>query len=262
MSSKRLQAVDATADGTGAEENRLTIEELAAETGMTVRNIRSHRARDLLPAPEVRDRVGYYGAEHVARLRLIQELQAEGFNLAGIKRLLEQTRDQPEKLLDLKHVIGLPFESEQVQVLTLSELAERFGAAVGPDALARAEQLGVLSAIGDDRYEVPAPSLLDVAEEVVSRGVPLRHALAVIGKVRDACRSVSREFVKLFLDDVWKPFASDGYPQERWPEVFEAIERLRPMSSQAVLAMYQMTMTAEVETAFGKELQRMSKSKR
>ena len=46
-------------------ENDLTIEQLAAQSGMTVRNIRSHRARGLLPAPEVRDRVGYYGPEHL-----------------------------------------------------------------------------------------------------------------------------------------------------------------------------------------------------
>ena len=71
-------------------ENNLTIEELAAETGMTVRNIRSHRARGLLPAPEVRDRVGYYGQPHLARLRMIQELPADGFNLKGIERLLGQ----------------------------------------------------------------------------------------------------------------------------------------------------------------------------
>src|ERR1700735_2464436 len=66
----------------------LTIEQLAAEVGMSVRNIRNHHSRGLLPAPEVRARVGYYRAEHVARLRLIVDLQADGFNLAAIERLL------------------------------------------------------------------------------------------------------------------------------------------------------------------------------
>ena len=47
----------------------LTIEQLAAASGMTVRNIRAHQARGLLAAPEVRLRVGYYGPEHVAQLR-------------------------------------------------------------------------------------------------------------------------------------------------------------------------------------------------
>ena len=50
---------------------------------MSVRNIRNHQSRGLLPAPEVRARVGYYDAEHVARLRLILDLQADGFNLAA-----------------------------------------------------------------------------------------------------------------------------------------------------------------------------------
>ena len=55
----------------------LTIDELARRTGMTVRNIRAHQSRGLLPPPEVRGRTGYYGSEHLARIELIRELQAE-----------------------------------------------------------------------------------------------------------------------------------------------------------------------------------------
>jgi DNA-binding transcriptional MerR regulator len=189
---------------------------------------------------------------------LIRELQGEGFNLAGIKRLLEQTRDQPEQLLGLKHAVGVPFATEQSQVFTVAELAERFGS-VDPELLARAERLGLLIALGDERYEATAPSLLDVAAEVVARGVPLRHALAVIAKVAEACEGVSREFVRLFMDDVWARFARDGYPESRWSEMIETVERLRPISSEALLAVYQATMTREVEKAFGRELERISK---
>ena len=39
--------------------------------------------------PEVRGRTGYYGPEHLARLQLVRELQADGFNLELIRRLLE-----------------------------------------------------------------------------------------------------------------------------------------------------------------------------
>ncbi len=38
----------------------LTIDELAQRTG-TVRNVRAHQSRGLLPPPEVRGRTGYYG---------------------------------------------------------------------------------------------------------------------------------------------------------------------------------------------------------
>src|SRR3978361_155636 len=51
----------------------LTIDELAQRTGMTVRNIRAHQSRGLLPPPEVRGRTGYYGQAHLARVELIRE---------------------------------------------------------------------------------------------------------------------------------------------------------------------------------------------
>jgi DNA-binding transcriptional MerR regulator len=241
--------------------NQLTVEQLAAETGMTVRNIRSHQARGLLPPPEVRQRVGYYGTEHVARLRLIRELQAEGFNLRGIKRLLERTHGPAEQLLDFKRVLTAPWETEQPQVFTQEELTERFGT-VGPRNLSKATQLGVLVSLGGGRYEAPSPSLLDAAEEVMRRGVPMHHALAVVENVKRSCETVARTFVRLFLDDVWKPFEQAGHPEERWEEVVESIERLRPIASQVVLAVFQQTMGPEVESSFGKELRKLSEGKR
>jgi len=74
---------------TSDDDNELTIDELGRLVGMTVRNIRAHQSRGLLAPPNVRGRTGYYGPEHIARLKLIQELQADGFNLDLIRRLLD-----------------------------------------------------------------------------------------------------------------------------------------------------------------------------
>src|SRR5205085_8594667 len=89
-----------------ASHNQLTVEQLAGETGMSVRNIRAHQARGLLAPPEVRLRVGYYGPEHVAQLRLIRDLQHEGFNLGGIKRLLEDSHGTAERLLRVRRSLA------------------------------------------------------------------------------------------------------------------------------------------------------------
>jgi DNA-binding transcriptional MerR regulator len=240
-------------------ENNLTIEELAAETGMTVRNIRSHRARGLLPAPEVRDRVGYYGSEHLSRLRMIQELQADGFNLKGIERLLSKNTGAAEQFLSFRRALD-EYDGEQPRTFTREELVDRFGEEIG-DQLKRAVEAGALVPVGDDAFEAPFPSLLDAAEGVVAAGVPLDHALVVIDKVRGRCRSISHEFVKLFLDDIWKPFEADGFPEERWPVVRTALDQLRPLSLQALVAVYRMTMSDEVEKALGKQLERMANRK-
>ncbi len=106
-------------------ENELTVEQLAAESGMTVRNIRAHQARGLLPPPEVRQRVGYYGPGHVTRLKLIAQLQADGFNLKGIERLLEgASGEASQSIMNFRRAVTEPFETERPQIYTLSELRE------------------------------------------------------------------------------------------------------------------------------------------
>ena len=236
----------------------LTIEQLAQETGMTVRNIRNHQSRGLLPPPEVRARTGFYGPEHVARLRLIREMQADGFNLKAIERLLAGADGAAERILGLKRAVSTPFETETPEILTAAELQERFGPA-DAKTLAKARRMGLLVPLGDGRFEAPSPSLIDAAEEVVSRGVSLKTALGVLQQIERHSKEVSRSFVRLFLEEVWKPFAQDGYPEERWGEVVESVERLRPIASRALLATFQQTMTREVQDAFGKELARYSK---
>ena len=119
----------------------MTIDELARETGLTVRNVRSHHARGLLPPPQVRGRTGYLRPEHVERLRLIQELQSEGLKLDGIKRLLG---DSGERLLALKRAAGEPAETPEV--ITARELGERLHGS--EKALAKAEKLGMLVPLG------------------------------------------------------------------------------------------------------------------
>src|SRR2546430_11470679 len=157
---------------TKSAESNLTIEQLAAQVGMSVRNIRNHHSRGLLPAPEVRARVGYYGADHVARLRLIQDLQADGFNLAAIERLLSGSDGLAARLLGLRHAVTAPFEPETPEVFTAAELAQRFGQASGRDAQRR-RKLNLPGPLGGGRFEAPRPAPLNAAREGVPLGVPL-----------------------------------------------------------------------------------------
>jgi DNA-binding transcriptional MerR regulator len=177
----------------------LTIEQLAAQTGMTVRNIRAHQARGLLSAPEVRLRVGYYGPEHVAQLRLIQELQQDGFNLAGIKHLVDHDQAIAQRLVRFRAALTEPPTSERPPTLTAAELGRRWrvGADQAPEVLARAQRLGLLVAAGADRYEVLSPSLLRVAEAVVAGGVSLDAVLAVFEEIERNCDPVAAEFGRL-----------------------------------------------------------------
>ena len=159
-------------------EGGLTIEQLAAEVGMSVRNIRNHQSRGLLPAPEVRARVGYYNAEHVARLRLILDLQADGFNLAAIERLMSSSGGVAGRLLGLRNALTTPYANESPEVVTAEDLERRFGE-VDAKNVERVLKLKLLVPLGDDRFEIPSPALMKAAEEVVALGIPAAGGLGL-----------------------------------------------------------------------------------
>ena len=245
------------------DEAQLTIEQLAAESGMTVRNIRAHQARGLLAPPEVRQRVGYYGPEHLSQLRLIRQLQDDGFNLNGIKRLLEDTQGTAERLIRFKQALSGAAAGEASETLSITELGRRFRVSPeeAPDVLEEAVRLGVLVPVAEDTYEVPSPSLLAIAEEVVRRGISPHSALAVLEDIERHIDSVSRTFVELFLREVWKPFAQADMPAERWPEIDEAVQRLAPIASDAVMAIFQQRLGSQIEGAFDEIARRLSERK-
>ena len=236
--------------------DELTIEEVSHRTGMTVRNIRAHQTRGLLPPPRVKGRTGFYGREHVARLELIREMQGSGFNLKAIKQLLEMTPlGAGDEVLHLERLLMAPWEEESSEIIDATELAERFGGNV--KTTRRAEELGLIVSIGDGRYEIPSPGLLAAGEDVIAMGVPLDHALSVMDKVTRAMKSVAQEFVRLFLRDVWRPFVDAGMPQEQLPTVRKSLERLRGVAWEVVRPTFQKQMSTAVEEAFGKELKRL-----
>jgi DNA-binding transcriptional MerR regulator len=253
-----LRAIGDEPRSSFSSEPELTVEQLAGRTGMSVRNIRNHQSRGLLPPPQVRSRVGYYSEQHVTRLRLIQEMQAQGFKLSAIKRLIGEHGASAEQFVGLKRAVTAPFETESPEVLSVADLAERFGR-LGEKELVKAQKLGLLVSIGDGLYEAPSPGLLRAAEDVLARGVSLTAALHVLEKVKRSSETTSKAFADLFLDEVWRPFVEAGQPNDRWPEITDAIERLRPLASEVVLAMFKQTMEAEVESAFGRALEQQAK---
>ena len=225
----------------------MTIDELARASGMTVRNIRAHQSRGLLPAPQVRARTGFYGPDHVTRLQLIQELQGNGYNLAAIKHLLERSDTSAQDLLRFADTLLAPVAAEQPEVVELAELRERFGGE------------GDRRPLGEDRYEVPSPTVLRAGEQVLALGVPLDKVLDIAERLTKNADEVSRTFVKLFLDQVWKPFDDDGRPEADWPRVRDTLADLRPLVRDAFVGVFQQRMSRGVERAFGRELEKRAK---
>lgn len=236
----------------------LTIDELAREIGMTARNIRAHQSRGLLPPPAVRGRTGFYGPDHVSRLELIKELQDEGFNLELIRRMIDSADGSSSEVLRFTRALRTPFSDEQPAIVKAEDLAERYRS-TDTRLLKRAVELGLLRDLGDGTYEEVSPRLLEAGQALLSVGLDPMKAMDIFADIRRHADAISKSYVKIFMESVWKPFDRAGRPEERWPEVRDALERLRPMAAQSVLAIFQLAMDDASGKAFGRELERIEK---
>jgi len=242
----------------------MTIRELAERTGMTVRNIRAHQTRGLLPPPLVRGRTGYYNEEHVARIALTREMQADGLNLEAIRRVLEGGDGAATEIFDFTRALRAPFEDEAPEIVEAEELASVWGTggALDPDLMRRAEKLGILRALPDGRIEVISPRLESAAVALADLGVGPEGALATAEKLRRHADGVARAFVDLFVKEIWQPFDRAGRPEADWPKVREALDRMRPLASDALLAVFQIAMGEAVEKASERTLRVAARRKK
>jgi DNA-binding transcriptional MerR regulator len=239
-----------------------TIDQLAQMAGVTTRNIRAHQSRGLLPPPALRGRTGYYTEEHVARLRLVTQMQADGFNLRSIKRVLAATPlGSAPAILDFGRAWRDSWDEEEPELIERGRLMERFRD--GDDRLLRlAEKLDLVRHLGGDQYEIPSPTLMRAGEELLKLGIAVESALAVQAELTHHTDGIARTFVNLFVREIWQPFQRAGLPESEWARVNSALEDLRPTALEAVIASFRQSMVRATEKAFGEALERQARSPR
>jgi DNA-binding transcriptional MerR regulator len=251
----------ATNKGQGEVPNgKLTIGELARRTGMTIRNIRAHQTRGLLPPPEVHGRTGYYNEDHVARIELTREMQAEGLNLEAIRRVLETSEGSSREMVDFARAVRAPFEDETPEIFDEKELASAWGVErFDPKLMRQAEKLAILRQLPEGKIEVISPRLQRAGTALVELGVSPQAAIETAAELRRHSEGVAKVFVELFVKEIWEPFDKAGRPEADWPKVREALDRMRPLASDALLAMFQITMGESTEKAGERTLRAAAK---
>lgn len=213
---------------------RLRIDELAARTGTTSRNIRAYQARGLLPAPQLDGRTGYYDEDHVRRLELISELQDRGFSLEAIRAVLDTWSRGGDlaHLIGFRHLIDAPFSDEEPEETTVEELLDAFPEARDDWALiARSVDLELIEVHDDGRVVVPSPMLLDAGRELARLGVPLSEILDLVDLLRDEIQRIADRFLRIVSDYAISPLVHErDLSPERISEVTGPLEKLRPVA--------------------------------
>lgn len=214
------------------DEDLLTVDELAAAAGTTVRTTRYYASLGLLPPPVRRGRVAYYPASHRARLELVTALRGHGFTLAAIERYLARVpADAGADELELRRTMLTSWAPGAYEELTRAELRIRAGRPIDDAALHRLQVAGGVEPAGDDRYAVlPA---FDVAVQMLDLDIPLDGLVEAAEAITRHMDALAGELTAILRRRVLEPYRTAPGTD---PATFRAtLQQLRRLTAQAVL---------------------------
>jgi DNA-binding transcriptional MerR regulator len=214
----------------------LTLEELTDRVAMSVRNVRFYTARGLVPPPIRRGRSGYYSADHVARLQLVQELQGHGFTLSAIERYVAGIpADASPEDIALHRTMLAPWMADSSEELSRAELEQRAGRPLSSHDLDILSALGVVKAAGRGHFQASI-SQLGVGLGLLDLGYPIEAARAAAEVYAAHGRAIAEELYELFRTKVWPVYKEQGVSPEKIQEV---VERLKPLSIASLVQAYE-----------------------
>lgn len=206
----------------------LTIDQLAQRVGMTVRNIREWQTQGLVPPPERRGRIGVYGEWHIAVIKRVQRLQAEGFPLEVIKRLIDSAAGSENEVRQFVSQALGPFSVSGSARLSRQDLRQRLGE--GADALL--EELGLVSEADAEAVSITDITTVRTLEDLVAAGMSLDHLVSTIVDTDAHQHEIARLVMDAFADDVWNPFAESLFKSKDWHTIAENTAGARRLLSE------------------------------
>ncbi|MGH3311224.1 MAG: MerR family transcriptional regulator [Streptomyces sp.] len=249
---EQRQRADQGGDG---RPDSLTVEQLAARAGVTVRTVRFYSTRGLLPPPTIGPRrVGRYGPDHLSRLALIEELQNQGMTLSAIERYLQRLPDDisPHDLA-IHRAMVTSWMPDTVDEATRDQLEGRVGRELTDDDLQRLAAMDVLTATEDPAVFRVDPGLLHLGVRLLDVPITQETILAAREVMLEHSRSAARELSRLFRDEVWRPYREREADPEQLERMKSLSAHMQPMVVQALMTAFQRSMKEELRGAFAKE---------
>lgn len=237
----------------------VTLDELARLSGMTARNVRAHQERGLLPPPQVRGRVGFYSQDHLDRLRMIVELQAEGLSLAAVQRTMADVGPgRAGQALAVRRSLLEGWDDERPEVFAIAELREWFGEDLD-QILERAAGLGLVVRLDED-VEVLAPSLLAALRDVAALGVPAAALLDVQERLAKATDEIAALFADFVLQNLYE--TGGDVPAHDLVELGELVEAMRPLAVRATVTNLGRSLSRQVERTLAETVEPKKRRRR
>ena len=220
------------------EQELLTVDELAAATGLTVRTTRYYAGLGLIPPPTRRGRMAYYSSQHRARLELIRALQDHGFTLAAIEKYLARLPvDASVEDLAVQRAMLTSWKSGGHEVVTRRQLEARAGRRLSDEQLGRLETMMGIRPVDDGRYELlPA---FDVSVKSLDLDLPIDSLVAAGEAINRHMDALADELTAIMKDRVLAPYLESAKTAEDKARFEQTVSRLRQLTLEAVVSGFQ-----------------------
>jgi DNA-binding transcriptional MerR regulator len=217
----------------------LTIDQLAARTGLTVRTVRFYAAEGLLPQPRRSGRLAYYGAEHRMRLEFVKELQDYGYTLAGIERYLSRIpEDATPGELAVHRAMLVPWVPQRGEEFDRAGLDKRAGRVLDQDALDFLASIGIVDVLGPDLFRT-TPSLFAMGVEVLDMPVPLGVLREAAQVIDEHAAAVAEGLSAVFKRGIWEPFRQGELAGVDQQHLAAVVARLRPLAVHGLVSAFE-----------------------
>jgi len=227
--------------------DQLTIAELAARTGISVRTIRFYAGMGLIPPPVVRGRLGLYGDRHVARLELVRDLQGLGFTLSAIEGYLARIpMDRSPEDLALHRALLAPWLPEEPEQIDRAELDNRAGRCVGDEDLDRLVALGVVRRERVGTLQLTSSDTLAHGLALIDADMDFAVQLASKQLIERHTSALANDLFALFRDSVLRDYRERGRPPEQRDRLIALMEQLKPLTVQGVVTHFQLAVNRAI----------------
>jgi DNA-binding transcriptional MerR regulator len=226
---------------------RYRVEQLASVTEISVDTVRYYQSRGLLPPPDKEGRVGWYGADHVERIREIRDLQRKGLTLAAIERLLGDDRATPDG--DLAVAVATARGDADEDLVSLDEFAQRSGVPASLIQAVEREGIELGRRVDDDvRYTTADVEMVRGALRLLEFGLPLGELLSLARETNDAMVTLADRAVTLFDQHVREPIRDTATDEEQAAaRLVEAFDTLLPTVTNLVANHFRRVVLAAAE---------------
>lgn len=234
------------------EDELLTIDEIAAVTGVTTRTTRYYMSLGLLPAPIRRGRIAYYTAEHRARLMLIRALQDHGFTLAAVEGYLRRLpKDATPEELAVQRAMLVPWSPGGREELTRRELDKVAGRRLSDDDIDRLVRTDALERLESGKL-VPLPPFR-IGLELLELDFPESTIIAAGEAIGSHMDQLVDELTRIMREDVIEPYRQARPTEEDAARFERTVAKLRQLTLESIVTGFQRAANQLITTSLERD---------